>query len=61
MEKFYSVSDVSEDGASFIQTGAGGAKPRYNHEQVFPVANARTVRLLTKSASALKCTPRSRC
>uniref|UniRef100_A0A2N9ECR9 Pectate lyase domain-containing protein n=1 Tax=Fagus sylvatica TaxID=28930 RepID=A0A2N9ECR9_FAGSY len=58
---FYSVSDVFENGASFIQTGAVGAKPCYNREQVFPVADARTVRSLTKSAGVLRCTPRSRC
>ncbi|KAL4638819.1 hypothetical protein ACB092_03G174400 [Castanea dentata] len=59
--KFYSVNDVFENGARFIETGAGGVKPNYNHEQVFQVADARTVRSLTKSAGALRCTPRSRC
>ncbi|XP_030947294.1 probable pectate lyase 9 [Quercus lobata] len=59
--KFYSVNDVFENGARFIETGAGGVKPNYSHEQVFPAADARTVRSLTKSAGALRCIPRSRC
>lgn len=59
--RFYSVSDVFENGASFVQTAAGGAKPHYNHEQVFTVADARTVRSLTKAAGALRCTKRGRC
>ena len=59
--KFYSVNDVFENGARFIETGAGGVKPNYSHEQVFLAADARTVRSLTKSAGALRCIPRSRC
>ncbi|KAM4074913.1 hypothetical protein ACB094_10G130000 [Castanea mollissima] len=59
--KFYSVNDVFENGARFIETGAGGVKPNYNREQVFQVADARTVRSLTKSAGVLRCIPWSRC
>ncbi|KAM3688152.1 hypothetical protein ACJW31_10G128700 [Castanea mollissima] len=59
--KFYSVNDVFENGARFIETGAGGVKPNYNREQVFQAVDARTVRSLTKSAGALRCIPRSRC
>ena len=55
------MNDVFEIGARFIETGAGGVKPNYNHEQVFQAVDARTVRSLTKSAGALRCTPRSRC
>ena len=55
------MNDVFENGARFIETGAGGAKPNYNREQAFRVANARTVKSLTKSASALRCTPWPRC
>ena len=59
--KFYSMNDVFEIGARFIETGAGGVKPNYNHEQVFQAVDARTVRSLTKSTGALRCTPRPRC
>ena len=55
------MNDVFENGARFIDTGAGGVQPNYNHEQVFQAADARTVRSLTKSAGALRCIPRSRC
>ncbi|XP_024019802.1 probable pectate lyase 9 [Morus notabilis] len=58
--KFYSVRDVFENGASFIKTGFGGAKPNYNPQQSFPVVDAKFVRLLTRSAGALRCT-RSTC
>ena len=30
--KFYSVNDVFENGARFIEIGAGGVKPNYNRE-----------------------------
>ena len=59
--KFYSVNDVFENGARFIEAGASGVKPNYNHEQVFQAANARIVRSLTKSTGASQCIPRSRC
>ena len=59
--KFYSVNDVFENGARFIETNAGGVKPNYNREQAFRVTDARTMKSLTKSVGALRCTPRSRC
>ncbi|KAJ8768266.1 hypothetical protein K2173_021206 [Erythroxylum novogranatense] len=52
---FYSVGDFFENGASFIQTGIGNAKPNYNDQQRFKVADAKAVRSLTSSAGALKC------
>ena len=55
------MNDVFENGAKFIQTSAGGVKPNYNREQAFRVADARTMKSLTKSVSALQCTPQSRC
>ncbi|KAH7529497.1 hypothetical protein FEM48_Zijuj05G0190200 [Ziziphus jujuba var. spinosa] len=51
--RFYSVRDVFENGASFIQTGKGGAKPHYNRQQLFKVADAKSLRSLTRSAGAL--------
>ena len=51
------MNDVFENGARFIETGAGGAKSKYNCEQVFRVADARTVKSLTKSASAFMMHP----
>ena len=57
----HSMNDVFKNGARFIETGAGRVKPNYNREQVFLVADVRTVRSLTKSAGALRCTPQSRC
>ena len=57
----HSMNDVLENGARFIETGAGRVKPNYNREQVFLVADAKIVRSLTKSACALRCTSRSRC
>ena len=59
--KFYSVNDVFENEARFIEIGADGVKSNYNHEQVFLVVDARIVRSLTKSVGVLRCTPRSRC
>ncbi|KAI9173896.1 hypothetical protein LWI28_008404 [Acer negundo] len=59
--KFYSVGDVFENGASFKQTGIGGAKLPYNNQQRFQVADARSVRSLTSSSGVLCCTKTSRC
>ncbi|XP_024174385.2 probable pectate lyase 4 [Rosa chinensis] len=59
--KFYSKGDIFENGASFIQTGQGGAQPHYNMEQNFRVADAKSVRSLTRSSGALTCTKQSRC
>ncbi|XP_059444943.1 probable pectate lyase 4 [Corylus avellana] len=59
--KFFSVDDVFENGASFVQSNAGGTKPGYSREQDFAVVDARYVRSLTKSSGALRCTPRSKC
>ncbi|XVE58432.1 hypothetical protein DITRI_Ditri04bG0169100 [Diplodiscus trichospermus] len=60
--KFYSVGDVFENGASFsIQTGLGRAKPQYNHEQFFKVANARSVGELTSSSGVLRCSRTLKC
>ena len=47
------MNDVFENGARFIETGASGVKPNYNREQAFRVADARTMKSLTKSVSAL--------
>lgn len=60
---FQSVEDVFENGASFSQSGYGGiaVKPKYSSDQVFQVADATTVRSLTKSAGALKCPKQSIC
>ncbi|KAL7003461.1 pectate lyase [Sarracenia purpurea var. burkii] len=61
--KFKSVKDVFENGACFQQTGDNnsGVEPHYNHEQGFPVADARSVRVLTRNSGALNCPKRSRC
>ncbi|GKV05359.1 hypothetical protein SLEP1_g17382 [Rubroshorea leprosula] len=59
--KFYSVGDLFTNGASFKQTGIGGAKPNYNHEQSFKVANAKLVKALTSSSGILKCSKTSKC
>ncbi|KAL6281808.1 hypothetical protein ACE6H2_018689 [Prunus campanulata] len=56
-----SFTDIFENGASFVETGAGRAKPNYNGEQTFPVVNAKSVRSLARSSGALKCIKRSRC
>ncbi|CAI9757658.1 unnamed protein product [Fraxinus pennsylvanica] len=60
---FQSVEDVFENGASFSQSGYGGiaVKPKYSSDQVFQVADATSVRSLTKSAGALKCPKQSIC
>ncbi|KAL2493197.1 Pectin lyase-like superfamily protein [Abeliophyllum distichum] len=60
---FHSVADVFENGASFRQSDEGGiaVKPEYSSDQVFQVADATTVRSLTKSAGALKCPKQSIC
>ncbi|CAN6714567.1 unnamed protein product [Malus baccata var. baccata] len=57
---FYSVRDIFENGASFVQSGTGGAKPHYNREQTFRVVDAKSVRSLTRSSGALTCI-KSRC
>ncbi|KAL5545335.1 hypothetical protein UlMin_009119 [Ulmus minor] len=49
--RFYSLGDVFENGASFVQTGVGGAKPDNNQQQVF----SNAVRSITRSAGALRC------
>ncbi|KAL5573633.1 hypothetical protein UlMin_023230 [Ulmus minor] len=59
--RFYSVRDTFENGASFIQTGFGGAKPNYNRQQSFPVVDAQSVRSLTRSTGVLRCTQKSIC
>ncbi|KAI4351395.1 hypothetical protein L6164_005764 [Bauhinia variegata] len=59
--EFYSVGDVFENGASFRETKSVGAKPNYNIEQMFNVAEAKNVRQLTRSAGALRCSKTSRC
>ena len=50
------MNDVYENGARFIETGAGGVKPNYNREQAFRVTDARTMKSLTKSVNALRIT-----
>ena len=55
------MNDVFENGARFIKIGAGGVKPKYNREQAFRVVDARTMKSLTESVGALRCTPQSRC
>ncbi|CAI0399996.1 unnamed protein product [Linum tenue] len=52
---FYSVNDYFENGACFEETGKDEAKPNYDDEQKFPIAEAKTVKNLTSSAGALKC------
>ncbi|KAJ7975491.1 Pectate lyase [Quillaja saponaria] len=59
--KFYSVRDSFENGASFTQSELGRLKPNYTTDQIFEVADAKSVRPLTKAAGALKCTKTSRC
>ena len=50
------MNDEFENGARFIETGAGGVKPNYNREQAFRVADARTMKSLTKSINVLRIT-----
>ncbi|XVE58425.1 hypothetical protein DITRI_Ditri04bG0168700 [Diplodiscus trichospermus] len=60
--KFYSVGYVFENGASFsIQTGLGGAKPHYNRDQFFKVADARSFGELTSSSGVLRCSRTLKC
>ncbi|XP_050234933.2 probable pectate lyase 4 [Mercurialis annua] len=59
--KFYSVGDLFENGASFIQSGLGKAKPNYTNQQKFQVADAGSVRSLTSSSGALKCVRTIKC
>lgn len=59
----WSVNDIFENGASFNQQRANNAvaKPNYNQEQQFEVADAISVRPLTKTSGALRCSNRSTC
>ncbi|OMO78227.1 Pectate lyase/Amb allergen [Corchorus olitorius] len=60
--KFVSLGDIFSKGASFgPQTGIGGAKPYYNRQQRFNVVDARSVKRLTSSSGALRCSKRLRC
>ncbi|CAN1354602.1 Pectate lyase 1 [Linum perenne] len=52
---FYSVNDYFENGACFDETGKGIANPDYDNDQKFQIAAAITVKNLTSSAGALKC------
>ncbi|XP_073066097.1 probable pectate lyase 4 [Primulina eburnea] len=60
---FKSVQDVFENGASFSNSVARDValRPNYRPDQSFEVAEGRAVRLLTRSAGALRCPPTSRC
>lgn len=61
---FRSVQDVFENGASFRPSATIGGivvSPNYTADQMFEVADGKTVRLLTSSAGALKCPRTSRC
>ncbi|KAL0341928.1 UNVERIFIED_CONTAM: putative pectate lyase 4 [Sesamum calycinum] len=60
---FKSKHDVFENGACFGESVAKGVamSPNYTPEQIFEVADGRTVRALTRSAGALKCPVTSRC
>ncbi|KAJ4829333.1 hypothetical protein Tsubulata_015565 [Turnera subulata] len=58
---FYSKGDFFKNGASFVQTGLGRAKPNYTKEQMFKVVDAKSVKSLTSSSGALKCKRRSTC
>lgn len=62
MWEFYSVGDVFENGASFMETKGGQVtKPNYNPEQNFEVADAKSVRSLTRSSGVLQCSKTSIC
>ncbi|GMH17440.1 hypothetical protein Nepgr_019281 [Nepenthes gracilis] len=59
---FHSVRDYFENGACFKSSeGQARIKPNYTNDQIFPVADARVVRSLTRSAGALRCRADSRC
>uniref|UniRef100_A0A2K2ACI2 Pectate lyase domain-containing protein n=1 Tax=Populus trichocarpa TaxID=3694 RepID=A0A2K2ACI2_POPTR len=59
---FYSVGDLFTNGASFFQSGRRGmARPNYTKEQSFKVGDAKSVKTLTSSAGALKCSRTLRC
>ncbi|KAK6125091.1 hypothetical protein DH2020_041155 [Rehmannia glutinosa] len=60
---FKSIHDVFENGASFRESVDSGAamRPNYRPDQMFRVADGRTVRSLTNSAGALTCPRTSRC
>ncbi|KZV28633.1 putative pectate lyase 4 [Dorcoceras hygrometricum] len=57
---FRSVQDVFENGASFSASLAKDVamRPNYRADQNFEVADGRAVKLLTRSAGALKCSSR---
>ncbi|KAK1348064.1 Pectate lyase [Heracleum sosnowskyi] len=59
----WSVNDIFENGASFNQqrTNNAVANPNYNQEQQFKVADATSVRQLTQTSGALRCSKRSTC
>ncbi|KAH8507624.1 hypothetical protein H0E87_009972 [Populus deltoides] len=59
---FYSAGDLFTNGASFFQSGRRGmARPNYTKEQSFKVGDAKSVKALTSSAGALKCSRTLRC
>ncbi|KAE9617739.1 putative pectate lyase [Lupinus albus] len=60
--QFHSVKDIFENGASFKATKGGYVpKPNYNRDQAFKVADAKSVRSLTSSSGALRCSKTSIC
>ncbi|KAK2411090.1 pectate lyase [Trifolium repens] len=62
MWEFYSVGDAFENGASFMETKGGQVKkPNYSPEQNFEVADAKSVRSLTRSSGVLQCSKTSIC
>ncbi|KAL3824430.1 hypothetical protein ACJIZ3_020459 [Penstemon smallii] len=60
---FKSVNDIFENGASFRESPDNGValRPNYTPDQIFEVADARSVRDSTKSAGALRCPRTSTC
>nr|TKR79277.1 hypothetical protein D5086_0000273360 [Populus alba] len=59
---FYSVGDLFTNGASFFQSDRRGtARPNYTKEQSFKVGDTKSVKALTSSAGALKCSRTLRC
>ena len=60
--EFHSVRDAFENGASFTVTKGGRVpKPNYTKEQRFKVVDVKSVRSLTRSSGALRCTKTSMC
>ena len=58
--EFYSVGDAFQNGASFMETKGGQViKPNYNPKQNFDVADAKSVRSLTRSSGVLECSKTS--